>query len=89
MPLCSTVATGMGHLLLLSRGDRLGTAPLSGWEQGSCMPGTCCQQQVGHVQLMLLSLGGDPEQPQNPKQGDRPSQAQQQRDPSCSGELSR
>lgn len=53
------------------------------------MPGTCCQQQVGHVQLMLLSLGGDPVQPQNPKQGDRPSQAQQQRDPSCSGELSR
>lgn len=55
MPLWSIAATGMGDLLLLSRGDRLETALLSCC---SCVPETSCQQQVGHVQLMLLSLLG-------------------------------
>lgn len=54
VPLCSVAATGMGHLLLLSRVDNLALLP----GLGSCVPGTCCQQ-VGHVQLILLSLGGD------------------------------
>lgn len=70
VPLCTIAATGKGHLLLLSRGDS--PALLPGVD--SCVPGTCCQQ-VGHVQLILLSLGGGSLQPQDPRPADLPSQA--------------